>query len=85
MSADSDATSVRIAPRDYSTDDSSLKNKDDAVATVGSDASAGSVSMMIGEESEQEHEEGDVTDRYLIKEIVVKDKSEVKSSQHVLQ
>ena len=83
MTTDSDATNMRIAPRDYTTTDSNLSNirvKDHVSrndAGRGSDG-ASSVSMMIGADVGQEHEDGDVTDRYLIKESDVKDKNILK-------
>ena len=83
MTTDSDATNMRIAPRDYTSADSNLSNIriKDHVSRSGSDRGSdgtSSVPMMIGSDVGQEHEDGDVTDRYLIKESDVKDKSILK-------
>ena len=85
MPSDSDATTVRIAPRVYSNTESSLSDmtgKGDISRPNSSRESGGdsSVSMMIGADVGQEQEDGDVTDRYLIKESDVKDKSSLKGT-----
>ena len=80
ITSDSDATTMRIAPRDYANTDSSLTNirvKDNMNRGESDQVSGGdsSVSMIIGADVGHEHDDGDVTDRYLIKESDVKDKS----------
>ena len=75
MTSDSDATTVRIAPRDYSSNEAEMKNIErpeaDTASTTNMNSETreeGAVSMIIGEDIAREHDEGDVTDRYLIKE-----------------
>lgn len=84
MTSDTDATTVRIAPRDYVTTDSRLGNitvKDDVSRSESNPGSDGdsSVSIMIGGDVGQEQEDGDVTDKYLTKESDVKSEINVEN------
>ena len=91
MTSDSDATTVRIAPRDYPSNEADMKTIERPEADTASTANAnneareaGAVSMIIGEDIAREHDEGDVTDRYLIKEgFEVRERESTKTGSQV--
>ena len=64
---DADTTTVRITPRDYSQEEASVHSIDDNASENLSEENV-EVTMIIGDGMAHEQEEGDVTDRYLIKE-----------------
>lgn len=84
MTPSADSTTVRIAPRDYTGTESTLANitvsgKDDVSRTDSNPDSGGDSSMIIVTDVGHEQDDGDVTDRYLIKESDVKEKISLKS------
>lgn len=84
MTPSADSTTVRIAPRDYTGTESTLANitvsgKDDVSRADSNPDSGGDSSMIIVTDVGHEQDDGDVTDRYLIKESDVKEKISLKS------